>query len=81
MKTAIRARYDGKVFVPDEPVDLPEGEEVLIQVLAPVRSSLGSRTPEQVEQVLDELRATAVRGVNIPEDALRRENLYHNRGS
>jgi hypothetical protein len=25
MTVAVRARFDGKVFVPDEPVDLPVG--------------------------------------------------------
>jgi len=31
--TIIRAHFDGKVFVPDEPVDLPVGERVEIPVL------------------------------------------------
>ncbi len=35
--TTIRAHFDGKVFVPDEPVDLPVGETVEIPV-RPVES-------------------------------------------
>jgi predicted DNA-binding antitoxin AbrB/MazE fold protein len=30
----IKAHYDGKVFVPDEPVDLPTGESVTVTVQA-----------------------------------------------
>lgn len=75
MKTAIRAHFDGKVFVPEEPVDLPEGGKVIIQVLAPSRHLHKAETPEQFEQLLDELRVTAVTGVNIPDEALRREHL------
>lgn len=81
MKTAIRAHFDGKVFVPEEPVDLPEGEQVILQVLAPSHPVQRAKTPEQFEQLLDELRATTVPGVNIPDEALRREHLYHDRGS
>lgn len=80
MKAAIRARFDGKVFVPEEPVDLPEGERVLIQVVAPSHSLHRAETPEQLEQLLDELRATAVPKVNIPDEVLRREHLYEDRG-
>ena len=28
----IKARYDGKVFIPAEPLDLPKDQEVLIEV-------------------------------------------------
>ncbi len=31
--TTIRAHFDGKVFVPDEPVDLPVGQHVNIPVM------------------------------------------------
>jgi hypothetical protein len=29
---AIKGHFDGKVFVPDEPVDLPRGQAVLLHV-------------------------------------------------
>ncbi|MEJ5252252.1 MAG: antitoxin family protein [Chthonomonadetes bacterium] len=84
MKVAIRARFDGEVFVPEEPVDLAEGERVLIQVLSPVPFAGKAVTPEEVEAVLAELRMTAlerfvsrgVSGVNLPDEALRRESIY-----
>ncbi len=33
LMTTIRAHFDGKVFVPDEPVDLPVGQHVNIPVM------------------------------------------------
>lgn len=33
MAMTIKAHYDGKVFVPDEPVDLPKDQEVEIEIL------------------------------------------------
>jgi len=33
MSLVIRAHFDGKVFVPDEPVYLPIGQAVIIRVL------------------------------------------------
>jgi hypothetical protein len=32
MTRTIKAHFDGKVFVPDEPVDVPAGQPVTIQV-------------------------------------------------
>jgi predicted DNA-binding antitoxin AbrB/MazE fold protein len=31
----IKAHFDGKVFVPDEPVDLPKGERIELDVRRP----------------------------------------------
>ena len=33
---ALKARFDGKVFVPDEPVALPQGQSVRLIVESPV---------------------------------------------
>ncbi len=38
LMTTIRAHFDGKVFVPDEPVDLPIGKRVEIPVRADQRT-------------------------------------------
>jgi hypothetical protein len=32
MSRTIKAHFDGKVFVPDEPVDVPAGESVTLEV-------------------------------------------------
>ncbi len=33
MMCALRAHFDGKAFVPDEPVDLPQGTSVTVTVV------------------------------------------------
>lgn len=33
MNTSVKAHFDGRVFVPDEPVELPVDERVEVQVL------------------------------------------------
>ena len=37
--TTLRAHFDGKVLVPEEPVDLPRGRSLQIQVLEEAPSS------------------------------------------
>jgi len=78
MAVRIRAHYDGKTFVPDEPVDLKIGEPVQVESTA--------TEPEEVAADFERRRAAlrriakeAVRGVNIPLEALRRENMYEDR--
>ena len=39
MTRTIKAHFDGKVFVPDEPVDVPAGEPVTLEVRQESRSS------------------------------------------
>jgi len=72
----IRAHFDGKVFVPDESVDLPVDEPLIIQV--EVLRSLPVADPSVIEERLRKLKALAGRfeGPTIPDEALRRENLY-----
>ncbi len=31
----IKAKFDGKVFVPEEPIDLPVGQELEISIISP----------------------------------------------
>jgi hypothetical protein len=41
---AIRGHFDGKVFVPDEPVDLPRNQSVILHVqLAETHSTAASK--------------------------------------
>lgn len=83
MSLSFRAHFDGKFLVPDEPVDLPIGRQVAIQVL----DSTGNGAPQgSTKSLIDDRRArfrafaggASVGGV--PLDALRRENLYEDRG-
>ncbi|MCS6831234.1 MAG: antitoxin family protein [Armatimonadota bacterium] len=76
MKTLIHARYDGKVLIPEEPLQLEEGQIVRLEIIAPACQSEASLSRERRRQALRQLVATAVEGASIPDEALRRENLY-----
>lgn len=78
MKTLIHARYDGKVLIPEEPLELKEGERVAILLL---ESALRVQEPSLEEKMaaLQRFVERGVRGVNLPDEALRRENLYEDR--
>lgn len=74
MSIVIRAHFDGKVIVPDEPVDIPIGP-----LEAELRPDDALLSPEEVEQRLaawDALDEHLVPGLNIPDEALRRESMY-----
>ncbi|PIY43348.1 MAG: hypothetical protein COZ06_23055 [Armatimonadetes bacterium CG_4_10_14_3_um_filter_66_18] len=73
----IDAHYDGKVIVPDEPVDLPENQplRVALHLVAPGKAM----PPPDRRAALERLLARGVRRVSIPDEALRRESLYRER--
>lgn len=77
MPVVVRARFDGRVFIPEEPVELREGEEGLV-LFTPVLRDDSSTVddPERVSIVLQRLMSTGVEGTNIPAELLRREHLY-----
>lgn len=81
MTVAVRARFDGKVFVPLEPVDLPEGEigVFLISSGELPDTKYWEATRSDALKALQELVADAV-DAGVPDEALRRENLYEDRG-
>ncbi len=78
MMTTLRAHFDGKVIVPDEPVELPVNQplKVLVHLAALECSDL---RPEERRAALDRIVARAISGLNIADEALRRENLYEER--
>ena len=73
MAIVIKAHYDGKVIVPDEPVDLPVGEPIEAELRVP---SLRHDRRAQTQAEWEEFSACVVDGLRLPEDAFRRENLY-----
>ena len=75
LATRIRAHYDGKTFVPDEPVDLPVDQPVEVELLS------SDEKAKEIERKLAALQRIASRAVNanIPDEALRRENMYEDR--
>lgn len=75
MSIVIRAHYDGKTIVPDEPLSLP--------VDAPIKAELTLVEPEQKAADLarrlaawERFGSRAVKGAHIPDEALRRDNMY-----
>lgn len=78
MAIRIRAHYDGKTFVPDEPVDLAVGEQV--EIVTPFLAEEEARwSPERARAALKRIVDNAIPGLNIPDEALRRENMYEDR--
>jgi hypothetical protein len=74
----IRAHFDGKVIVPDEPLDLPVGQELEVDLR---RTPVAEERLERDAVIKERLRRFAqaagrIKGPSIPLEALRRENLY-----
>jgi hypothetical protein len=74
MSIVIRAHFDGKVIVPDEPVDIPIGP--LEAELRPPGPHLSDEEIKRRLEALDRFEELAVRGLSIPNEALDRESLY-----
>lgn len=75
MAVAIRARFDGRVLIPEEPVDLPQ-DQILDLEWSPLPLTDALAKREQAKSALIRLQARAVQGANVPDEALRRENMY-----
>lgn len=72
---AIKAHFDGHVFVPDEPVPLPPGERVVVQRVEGAPSGLGRRADASFLHKLNiDLDARALREI-IEDPELSIENL------
>jgi hypothetical protein len=78
MSVTIRAHYDGKVLVLDEPVDLPVNEPLELEWHAGGQEPPVSHAT-RVKQMLEALRSRPLHGLSIPAEALRRENMYEER--
>lgn len=78
MALTIRAHYDGKVFVPDEPVELPVNEMLELEVKSfgplPKDAELSAK-----RAALEQFLARPVQGAQISDESLRREHLYEER--
>lgn len=82
MTTTIRAHFDGKVIVPDEPVDLPIDQPLEISFQSIVEHSDSEPERLSVEERLKRLHQAMGRitgGPVIPDEALRRESMYEER--
>jgi hypothetical protein len=72
---AIRAHYDGKTLVLDEPVNLPVDQPLEIEFRV-VEDRLSDEEIKRRRAALRRFAAHAVKGVEIPLEATRRENMY-----
>jgi len=78
MTVRIKAHFDGKTIVPDEPVTVPAGTVVTVEF--PALDTLEpNRTLTQRLTALDELASMAIPGLRISEASLLRDNLYEDR--
>jgi len=75
MSVIIRAHYDGKTIVPDEPVDLPINEPLEFEFRVP-DPRLSADEIKRRKAALRRFASHAVKGADIPIEALRRENMY-----
>lgn len=71
----LRAHFDGRVLVPEEPLDLPLNRTLTVHVEVP------SCTKDDVVERLAALDRIVTRsvGVNLPREALSRESIYEDR--
>ena len=76
MSIKVRAHFDGKVIMPDEPVDLPVDEPIDAELTVVRREP--KRSPSR-EAAWQELLSRRIPGLNISDESLRRENMYEDR--
>ncbi len=71
---AVKAHYDGKVIVPDEPVDLPKGEPLIVQIKL---AELGkNKRKHRGKSVLQWLEENAVANDGLPADLAHQHDHY-----
>ena len=74
MSLTIKAHFDGKVIVPDEPVDLPVDQPLEIDLRTLSEGDADDMTAIRLSRLR---KATGrIKAPSIPDEALRRENMY-----
>ena len=69
----VSAHYDGKAIIPDEPLDLPPNQALIVQI-----ESVGAREPAADESALAWLAANAVENDALPADLADQHDHYLN---
>lgn len=84
MTLHLRAHFDGRVLVPDQPVDLPINQPLEVEVVACGPAGLANgelasseAVSERIQRIDDFFRLPPLG--HLPPDTLRRENLYDER--
>ena len=75
MAIVIRAHFDGKTIVPDEPVDLPVNEPIEAELRVP-EAKLSPREIRKRRAAIKRLAARAIHGLNVSDFAFSRESIY-----
>jgi hypothetical protein len=70
--TTVKARFDGHVFVPDGPVDLPVGYVLEIPIIRPAANSDGDRPLVDLLNLLNQMPANP----NWPTDGAAQHDHY-----
>jgi len=72
--TTIRAHYDGKSFVPDEPVDIPADERVILHFESSSPPGGTPQTREEIIRLFEEMERLAVVTDHPVDDS--RDSIY-----
>jgi hypothetical protein len=75
MSIVIKVHFDGKTIVPDEPLDLPINQPMEAELRVP-HVKLSPAEIKRRKAAAKRFASRAVKGVDIPLEALRRENMY-----
>ena len=81
MTLHIRAHFDGRVLVPDQPVDLPLNQPLELEVTAVAGDRNGAADAAIIEERRRRLRASSgvLPGPELSDAALRRDSMYDDR--
>lgn len=81
MSNRFRAHFDGRVLVPDGPIELPLNQAMEFEVVTTRAGNGEPLAAAAIAERLAALRALAgsTHGPAIPLESLRRENLYDER--
>ena len=69
--TTLNAHFDGRVIVPDEPIDLPTNQPLIVHI-----EPVGGKHEAAEESVLSWLAANAVESEALPADLADRHDHY-----
>ncbi len=72
----IKAHFDGKVIVPDEPLDLPRGQRVTVHVDIDAAASSEGIEPPKAHSALQWMADHAVDDPSLPTDGSYQHDHY-----
>ena len=82
MTNRLRAHFDGRFLVPDQPVDLPVNQPLELEVTpCGTTNGVGRVEDALIQERRSRLRASAgvLSGPVLSDETLRRENMYDDR--